>query len=167
ELLRRRETLATAESCTGGLLSKRITDIAGASDVFGYGFVTYANAAKTRLLGVPEAMLARHGAVSAEVARAMAQGARRQGLATYGLGITGIAGPSGATPDKPLGLVYIALSDQERTWLRCIRPMGRYLGRERTRRLATSHALDMLRRRLTGLDVEALWAEAVSESPET
>ena len=156
ELLRRRETLATAESCTGGLLSKRITDIAGASEVFGYGFVTYANAAKTRLLGVSEAMLARHGAVSAEVARAMAQGARRQGQATYGLGITGIAGPGGATPDKPLGLVYVALSDQERTWLRCIQPMGRYLGRERTRWLTTSHALDMLRRRLTGLDVEAI-----------
>lgn len=158
ELLRRGETVATAESCTGGLLAKRITDRPGASDVFGYGFVTYANAAKTRLLGVPEDLLASCGAVSAQVARAMAQGARECGGATYGLGITGVAGPGGGTERKPVGLVYVALDEAGQTWLRVLRPQGRYLGRERTRRLASSHALDMLRRRLTGLDVEGEWA---------
>lgn len=158
ELLRRGETLATAESCTGGLLSKRITDIAGASEVFGFGFVTYANTAKTQLLGVPEELLTAHGAVSAEVAKAMAQGARARSGATYGLGITGIAGPSGGTRQKPVGLVYVALSDAKDTWLRRLLPQGRYLGRERTRRLASSHALDMLRRRLSGLDVVGKWA---------
>ncbi|MBQ9406943.1 MAG: competence/damage-inducible protein A, partial [Desulfovibrio sp.] len=157
ELLRRGETLATAESCTGGLLSKRLTDISGASKVFGFGFVTYANAAKTALLGVSESLLAEHGAVSAAVAQSMAQGARERSRATYGLGITGIAGPDGGTKHKPVGLVYIALNDADHTWLRLLRPQGRYPGRDRIRRLASSHALDMLRRRLTGLDVEGTW----------
>ncbi len=157
-LLQRGETLATAESCTGGLLAKRITDRPGASEVFGYGFVTYANEAKKRLLGVPEHILDTHGAVSAATATAMARGAREQSGATYGMAITGIAGPGGGSVHKPVGLVYIALNDSAHTWLRVLQPQGRYPGRERTRRLATSHALDMLRRRLTGLDVEGAWA---------
>ena len=157
-LLQRRETLSTAESCTGGLLAKRITDRPGASEVFGYGFVTYANEAKKRLLGVPEHILDTHGAVSSVTATAMARGAREQSGATYGMAITGIAGPGGGSLQKPVGLVYIALSDSTHTWLRILQPQGCYLGRERTRRLATSHALDMLRRRLTGLDVEGAWA---------
>jgi len=157
ELARQGKSLATAESCTGGLLAKRITDMPGASDVFGYGMVTYANEAKTSLLGVPEDMLRAHGAVSPQVARAMAAGARKAGGADFGLGITGVAGPGGGTPQKPVGLVYIALCDAEGIWLRAMRPEGRYLGRDWTRRLASSHALDMLRRRLAGLPVEDQW----------
>lgn len=156
----RGQSLATAESCTGGLLAKRITDQPGSSEVFGYGLITYANEAKTRLLGVPEELLARHGAVSPEVARSMAAGVRERYGADYGLGITGVAGPGGGTESKPVGLVYVALSHGQDVWLRELRSHGRYLGREWTRRLASSHALDMLRRRLAGLDVEALWTVA-------
>ncbi|SDF97074.1 competence/damage-inducible protein A [Desulfovibrio legallii] len=158
ELARQGKTVATAESCTGGLLAKRITDRPGSSQVFGYGLVTYANEAKMRLLDVPEAMLRAHGAVSPEVARTMAEHARRNYGTDFGLGITGVAGPDGGTPAKPVGLVYVALSDGQNVWLRIMRAQGRYLGRERTRRLASSHALDMLRRRLTGLPVEGDWA---------
>lgn len=162
-LRQRGQSLATAESCTGGLLAKRITDQPGASEVFGYGLITYANEAKTRLLGVPEDMLARHGAVSPQVARSMAAGVRERYGADYGLGITGVAGPGGGTAEKPVGLVYMALSCSDGIWLRALRPQGRYLGREWTRRLASSHALDMLRRYLAGLPVEAQWAESLPQ----
>lgn len=151
ELICRGLSLTTAESCTGGLLAKRITDQPGASAVFGVGLVTYANAAKTRLLGVPEDLLRAHGAVSAEVAQSMAANARVRYDGTFGIGITGVAGPDGGTPEKPVGLVYIALSDEKETLLRVMRPQGRYLGREWTRNRAASHALDLLRRRLFGL----------------
>ena len=154
ELRQQQRTLATAESCTGGLLAKRITDQPGASEVFGYGLVTYADEAKMRLLDVPGEMLRAHGAVSAEVAARMAQGARRGYGADFGIGITGVAGPGGGTPQKPVGLVHIALCDASGVFLRAMQPQGRYLGREWTRRMASSHALDMLRRRLTGLPVE-------------
>lgn len=153
-LLQRGETLTTAESCTGGLLAKRITDVPGASSVFHQGLVTYANEAKTRLLGVPEDLLARVGAVSPEVARCMARQACLRYGSTWGVGISGIAGPGGATPDKPVGLVHIALSNGTETWLRVMRPHGRYMGRAWTRQRAASHALDMLRRALLGLPVE-------------
>ncbi len=159
-LRQRGQSLATAESCTGGLLAKRITDQPGSSEVFGYGLITYANEAKTKLLGVPEEMLAQHGAVSPEVARCMAAEVRERYEADYGLGITGVAGPGGGTESKPVGLVYVALSYGQEVWLRELRPQGRYLGREWTRRLASSHALDMLRRHLAGLPVEAQWAVA-------
>ena len=158
ELARLGKTVSTAESCTGGLLAKRITDQSGSSDVFGYGMVTYANDAKQRMLGVQEYLLRTHGAVSPEVARAMARGAREFSGADYGIGITGIAGPGGGTPQKPVGLVYLALSEEENIWVRVMRPQGRYLGREWTRRLASSHALDMLRRCLAGLPVEDQWS---------
>ena len=144
-------TLATAESCTGGLLAKRITDISGASQVFHMGTVTYANEIKTLLLGVPEKTLNLYGAVSPQVARLMAQGVREKSGADFGIGITGIAGPDGGTPEKPVGLVYIALSDKENTWVRKMPPRGRYKGREYVRGLAASNALDMVRRRLFGL----------------
>ena len=114
-LLQRGETLTTAESCTGGLLAKRITDVAGASLVFHQGVVTYANEAKTRLLGVPEELLASVGAVSPEVARCMAEQACTRYGSSWGVGISGIAGPGGATATKPVGLVYIALSNGRQT----------------------------------------------------
>lgn len=102
--------LATAESCTGGLVAALMTEIAGASDVFERGFVTYSNAAKIGQLGVDLDLLMRHGAVSAEVARAMADGARRNSAADVALAVTGIAGPGGGTPEKPVGLVHIGLA---------------------------------------------------------
>ena len=102
--------LATAESCTGGLIAALMTEIAGASDVFERGFVTYSNAAKIGQLGVDLDLLFRHGAVSAEVARAMADGARRNSAADVALAVTGIAGPGGGTPEKPVGLVYLGLA---------------------------------------------------------
>ena len=149
-LTEKKLTVATAESCTGGLLAKRITDIPGASAVFHMGAVTYANEVKTMLLGVPEETIARFGVVSAEVARRMAQGIRERSGADFGIGITGLAGPDGGTPEKPVGLVYIALSDKENTWVREMRSVsGR--GRGYIRQLAASNALDMIRRRVLGL----------------
>ncbi|MDX9976048.1 MAG: CinA family protein [FCB group bacterium] len=103
-------TVATAESCTGGLVAHRITNIAGSSSYFLGGVVTYSNEAKERLLDVPRADLEAHGAVSDPVARAMAEGARKTFGAEWGIGITGIAGPGGGTAQKPVGLVYIAVA---------------------------------------------------------
>jgi nicotinamide-nucleotide amidase len=100
--------LATAESCTGGMIAARLTDIAGSSDVVERGFVTYSNEAKSELLGVPMDLIARVGAVSEEVARAMAEGALAHSRADVAVAATGIAGPGGATPTKPVGLVHLA-----------------------------------------------------------
>jgi nicotinamide-nucleotide amidase len=100
--------LATAESCTGGMIAARLTDIAGSSDVVERGFVTYSNEAKNELLGVPMDLIARVGAVSEEVARAMAEGAVARSRADVAVAVTGIAGPGGATPTKPVGLVHLA-----------------------------------------------------------
>ncbi|HVE86049.1 MAG TPA: nicotinamide-nucleotide amidohydrolase family protein [Myxococcales bacterium] len=100
----------TAESCTGGLVAAALTAIPGSSDVVDRGFVTYSNDAKEELLGVPAELLAAHGAVSEPVARAMAEGALRRSRAQVAVAITGIAGPGGGTPDKPVGLVYLALA---------------------------------------------------------
>lgn len=157
--------LVTAESCTGGLLAKRLTDQPGASAVFETGLVTYADATKTRLLGVPTAVLAAHGAVSPETAVWMADGARLRQGGDLGLGITGIAGPDGGSLEKPVGLVYIALSAPDGIWLRGMRPQGRYMGRMWTRLRASSHALDLVRRRLAGLPMEAERWENVGEAP--
>ncbi len=109
-LVARRLTLATAESCTGGRVAAALTAIPGISSVFGEGLVTYSNAAKTRLLGVPADLLAQHGAVSPEVAAAMARGARDRAGADLGLGVTGIAGPGGGSEEKPVGLVHLAVA---------------------------------------------------------
>jgi len=104
------KTFATAESCTGGQVANRITNVPGSSDIFRYGWVTYANEAKIAELGVSAALLEKHGAVSAEVAQAMAEGALRGSRADLAVSVTGIAGPTGGTPDKPVGLVYFALA---------------------------------------------------------
>ena len=102
--------VVTAESCTGGLVAAALTDIAGSSDVVERGFVTYSNAAKSELLDVPAAMIASHGAVSAQVATAMVQGALARAPVDLAISVTGIAGPGGATPGKPVGLVYFGIA---------------------------------------------------------
>ncbi|MCL2636450.1 MAG: CinA family protein [Betaproteobacteria bacterium] len=112
-LLARGEWLAAAESCTGGGLAQAVTAIAGSSAWFDRGFVTYSNAAKTDMLSVPEATLARHGAVSEATARAMAQGALAHSRANWAVAITGVAGPSGGSPDKPVGTVCFAWAAKE------------------------------------------------------
>jgi nicotinamide-nucleotide amidase len=108
DLRRRGLKLAAAESCTGGLITALLTEIAGSSDVVERGFVTYSNAAKAELLGVPEAMLAEHGAVSETVARAMVEGALARSEADIAVAVTGVAGPGGGSAAKPVGLVHIA-----------------------------------------------------------
>jgi len=138
-------TLAVAESCTGGLLSERITSVSGSSRYFLGGAVAYSNELKTALADVPASMIERHGAVSQEVAKALAEGIRYRCEATLGVGITGIAGPNGGSPEKPVGLVFHALASStgtdviERKW-----PGDR----QRIRRFATQQALDMVRRKL-------------------
>jgi len=139
-------TIATAESCTGGLLAKRLTDIPGSSNYFQYGVVTYSNEAKSDLLGVSPELIAKYGAVSAEVAEAMAQGIKHRSGATFGIGVTGIAGPGGGSEEKPVGLVYIGLADDVHTeHRRAIFPGDR----ERIRYFSSQAALDMVRRRLS------------------
>ena len=138
-------TVAVAESCTGGLIAHRLTEVPGSSSYFMEGVVTYSNEAKTRLLGVPEELIERHGAVSAEVAEAMAEGVKRRAGVDFGLSVTGVAGPGGGTDEKPVGLGYVALSDDAHTEHRRIMlPGDRHLIRWR----ASQAALDLLRRRL-------------------
>ncbi|HTR46255.1 MAG TPA: competence/damage-inducible protein A [Verrucomicrobiae bacterium] len=137
-------TIAVAESCTGGLLAERLTSISGSSAYFLGGVVSYSNQLKTSLVGVPAELIEAKGAVSSEVALAMAEGIRKQAGAMIGVGITGIAGPTGGTPEKPVGTVHIAVADlrgsQEKMW--------RFPGdRERIRFFAMQNALDAVRRR--------------------
>lgn len=150
-LSERKMTIATAESCSGGLLAKRITDIPGSSQVFEMGAVTYANRIKTLLLGVPEELLEKHGAVSEEVAAAMAEGVREKAGSDIGIGITGIAGPDGGTEEKPVGLIYVGLSDQAGTVVRKVKVFSQRRPRSYYRYTAASFALDMVRRRLEEL----------------
>jgi PncC family amidohydrolase len=110
ELKKHHVTIATAESCTGGLLAHILTNVSGSSEYFDCGVISYSNAAKMRLLGVPEQLLKKHGAVSKEVAAAMAKTIQEQAQVNYGLATTGIAGPTGGSKHKPVGLVYIAIS---------------------------------------------------------
>ncbi len=139
------KTLAVAESCSGGLLSHRITNIPGSSDYFLLGTVTYSNQAKVKVLGVNPQDIEQYGAVSEPVARQMADGVRKLAGSDFGIGITGIAGPGGGTPEKPVGLVYIALSWDGGTEVHRKRFSGNRL---QIKTYSTSHALDMLRRRL-------------------
>jgi nicotinamide-nucleotide amidase len=138
-------TLAVAESCTGGLISQRLTEVPGSSAYFMEGVVTYSNDAKIRSLGVDADLIARYGAVSAQVSEAMAEGVRHRADTDFGLSVTGIAGPGGGTEEKPVGLVYIALSDDAHTEHRKIMLPG---DRQLIRWRASQAALDLLRRRL-------------------
>ncbi|MEN8375832.1 MAG: competence/damage-inducible protein A [Gemmatimonadota bacterium] len=137
--------LATAESCTGGLLAQRITAFAGSSDYFLGGLIAYSNEAKTALADVPAGVLEAHGAVSAEVAEALASGARARFGAEAGVGITGVAGPGGGTRDKPVGTVYVAARTPEADGVRVLRLVG---DRAAIRERAAQAALDLLRRML-------------------
>ena len=112
KLIEKNIKLATAESCTGGMLGKLITSVPGASSIYGYGFITYANEAKSRILGVKNETLEAYGAVSEQTALEMASGALDKSGADIAVSITGIAGPGGGTPEKPVGLVYIAIADK-------------------------------------------------------
>lgn len=146
QLLTEREwTIAVAESCTGGYIAHQLTNVAGASAYFDCGVVTYSNRSKHDLLHVPTDLIHRHGAVSAEVARAMAEGVRRIAGTTLGLAVTGIAGPTGGTPTKPLGTVYLALAHE-----RGAEVEHHCLSRERIefKMLVGAMALDMVRRLL-------------------
>lgn len=145
KLVARKLTLATAESCTGGLVGHRLTNVAGSSDWFLGGVVAYANESKVRDLGVSEESLSREGAVSQAVAGQMAEGVRRRFGSDFGLGITGIAGPGGGTDQKPVGLVYIALADAQGTEVREHRFAGR---RAIVKEWSAQMALDLLRRKL-------------------
>ncbi|MBN2138541.1 MAG: competence/damage-inducible protein A [Sedimentisphaerales bacterium] len=144
-LAHQQASVAIAESCTGGLLSKLLTDAPGASEYFTHGWVTYGNIAKIGELGVPEDLIERCGAVSEQVATAMAQGARSRAGADYAIGITGIAGPTGGTEQKPVGLVYICVDSKEESEVQCCRFSG---DRDSIRRRAAQSALNMLRLRI-------------------
>jgi len=138
-------TLATAESCTGGLLAGRITEVPGSSEYFLEGVVSYSNEAKIDLLRVPKKLIETHGAVSEQVAGAMAAGIRKRAGSTFGIGVTGIAGPGGGSNEKPVGLVYIALADDSQTTTRKFIFPG---DRQFIRTLSVNAALDMVRRRV-------------------
>jgi nicotinamide-nucleotide amidase len=144
-LKQRKLKLAVAESCTGGLIGGRITSIAGSSGYFERGAVVYSNLAKTEMLGVPQELIERHGAVSSEVAAAMALGIRQSAHTDLGLAVTGIAGPDGGTEQKPVGIVFIGLA----TTTGVKTTEYRFLGdREQVRLRASQMALDMVRRHL-------------------
>jgi nicotinamide-nucleotide amidase len=138
-------TLAAAESCTGGMLAERITSLSGSSRYFLGGAVVYSNELKTQFANVPKSLIDRHGAVSREVAAAMAEGIRKRCVASYGIGITGVAGPTGGTEQKPVGLVYIALAGEEGTQIVERNFPG---DRQRVRQFSTQQALEMVRRAL-------------------
>jgi nicotinamide-nucleotide amidase len=144
-LVMRQKTLAVAESCSGGLLAERLTRHSGSSNFFLGGAICYSNALKTKLAGVPTNLIEKHGAVSQPVAQAMAEGIRARTGASIGVGITGIAGPTGGSREKPVGLVFIALADDRGTQVREFRFPG---NRERVRLWATQMALEMIRRRV-------------------
>ena len=148
ELIRHRATIAAAESCTGGLLAERLTRVPGSSAYFRGGVVCYSNDLKTAWADVPPELIESQGAVSSAVANALAAGIRRRTGATLGVGITGIAGPAGGSPEKPVGLVHIALADAASVTERAVQLTGE---RDRIRWQASQLALDMVRRYLLHL----------------
>ena len=137
--------VAVAESCTGGFICQRLTNIPGSSSYFDYGLITYSNEAKTTLLGIAAELIATQGAVSEPVARAMADQVRKLAKADYGISITGIAGPDGGTPEKPVGTVFVGLSDEQQTTVNEYRFIG---NRPRIRFASSQAALNLLRLRL-------------------
>mgnify|MGYP002564523509 CR=1 FL=1 len=143
--------LSCAESCTGGLIAKKLTDVSGASAVFKGGVVSYTNEIKHNVLGVPRELLDQYGAVSEPVARAMAQGARRLLGCDLAAAATGVAGPDPDDRNNPVGLVYLALAAPEGVWVRKVQ-IG--MDRERVRHVSASHALHMAWRYLTGLEMK-------------
>jgi len=146
-------TIACAESCTGGLIGHRLTDVPGSSDYFLESAVVYSNRAKTRRLGVPAALIERHGAVSAQVARAMALGIRKTSGADIGIAVTGVAGPGGGTPRKPVGLVYVAVARGRGT--RVLRNLF-FGGRAQVKFQSSQKALDLVRKTLAPAPRKAL-----------
>jgi nicotinamide-nucleotide amidase len=144
-LVMKQKTVSVAESCTGGLLSERLTRIPGSSNFFLGGAVCYSNESKTTWAGVPAPLIEQHGAVSKPVAQALAEGIRRRTGASFGVGITGIAGPGGGSPQKPIGMVFIALADEQSTIVREFRFPG---DRERIRFWASQVALELIRRKV-------------------
>jgi nicotinamide-nucleotide amidase len=152
QLLRERgASLTTAESCTGGLIASMLTRIPGSSDCFHAGFVTYSNAIKQSVLGVLEETLAAYGAVSEEVVREMAQGAMQRSGADYAIAVSGVAGPDGGTPEKPVGTVWLAWGDRQSIRTRCLHwPVERSLFQT----MIAAAGLDMIRRILLGIDDE-------------
>jgi nicotinamide-nucleotide amidase len=144
----RQETLALAESCTGGLLADRITNVPGASEVFLAGYVSYANEAKIDVLQVDTSVIERHGAVSEPVARAMAEGARTRAKTTYALATTGIAGPTGGSSEKPIGTVFVALAAPNTATI--VQQRFFPTDRQTFKELTAQAAFDLLRRKLTG-----------------
>ena len=145
-LTKKKQTLAITESCTGGLLANRITNVPGASAVLLAGYVCYANEAKIDILGVDPKLIEQHGAVSEQVARAMAEGARKRAGSAYALSTTGIAGPSGSSEEKPVGTVYIALAEESGTK---IKKLFFPNDRETFKQLVAQAAFELLRRKLT------------------
>jgi nicotinamide-nucleotide amidase len=135
--------IATAESCTGGLVAGALTEIAGSSDVVDRGFITYSNEAKQQMLGVPAATLKRHGAVSSQTAAAMAKGALRNSPADIAVAITGIAGPGGGSKEKPVGLVYFAAASRDGPHVARSRRYGK-IGRRSVRERSVAEALALL-----------------------
>jgi nicotinamide-nucleotide amidase len=151
-LKERGATLALAESCTGGLLAKRLTDGAGASAYFVEGLVTYTNESKERLLSVPKELLVEHGAVSEPVAGAMAEGVRKVAGTDYGLSVTGVAGPDGGSEEKPVGLVFVGVSDEKGTEVERLDLSAWRRSREAVRERSANRAFDLLRHRILGHD---------------
>ena len=146
-LKKQRLTVAIAESCTGGLIAHTLTNISGSSDYFDRGIVSYSNEAKSELLGVPEDMLKEYGAVSEQVAKAMAEGIRTTSNVDIGIATTGIAGPTGGTKEKPVGLIYIAISTEEKTIVKRFQFSGdRLQNKESTCNAALTMLLDYLTR---------------------
>lgn len=145
EARQRRLKIATAESCTGGLIAGLLTEIAGSSDVVERGFIVYSNRAKEELLGVPGDLIADAGAVSEPVARLMAEGALEESRANLAVAVTGVAGPGGGTPMKPVGLVHIAVARENKPIFHQAMRFGD-VGRAEVRRLTTIEAIEMMRK---------------------